>query len=303
MSPLRQALLGVLTALFSSTILLGSIVLSLAEGGQRATRAFTPTLSPTPVDTPKPGEPTFTPSPSPEPSSTPTYLLTDTCPPGPGWGRVVILPGDTLASIAVEHGTTREILIQGNCDEVDDPLYPGTELNVPLPTQVPTETNTSTPTVTPTPRPTNTRRPTRTPVVCSEPPAGWVSYTIRSGDTLYSIATAHGISVSTLMSANCLTSTIIHAGDTLWVPNVPTRTPRPTNTTIPTSTPAPSTSTSTPPSAPTSTPTNTATDTPTPTTPAPTNTPTWTSTPLPPANTPTPTPTDTPGPGLFYRQR
>lgn len=43
------------------------------------------------------------------------------------------------------------------------------------------------------------------------------SYTVKSGDTLFRIATAHGISVDSLKSINGLSSNLIHPGQTLSV--------------------------------------------------------------------------------------
>ncbi len=131
--------------------------------------------------------------------------------------------------------------------------------------------------------------PTRTFVPCGAP-YGWIQYTVQPGDTLYAIGQAYGVTVSQLQQANCLgSSTIIHAGEKLWVPNVITRTPSatPIDIIFDTETPTPS-----------ETPSPTSTDTGTPT-PTGTETPTATSTEEPsatPTDTPTETPTDTPPP-------
>ena len=147
------------------------------------------------------------------------------------------------------------------------------------PTAVPSSTAVSTPSL-----------PTLTPTECGAPP-GWGIYVVKAGDTLYSIASAQGITVAELQAANCLTSTIIHVGQELYVPNpdleVPTATPMRTATWTPTTSSLP----------PSSTPTLIPTDTPPPPTdtPLPSDTPTATS--LPPTDTPLPpTPTDTPVP-------
>ena len=46
------------------------------------------------------------------------------------------------------------------------------------------------------------------------------NYTVKSGDTLYSIANKYGISVDELKSSNGLTSNILSIGETLVIPNV-----------------------------------------------------------------------------------
>jgi LysM repeat protein len=50
---------------------------------------------------------------------------------------------------------------------------------------------------------------------------GWVAYTIRGGDTLSGLAAATGTDTATIMSANCLTSTTIIVGTTLYLPKQP----------------------------------------------------------------------------------
>jgi LysM repeat protein len=45
------------------------------------------------------------------------------------------------------------------------------------------------------------------------------AYTVRSGDTLYDIASAHGISVSALKKANAINGSRIHPGDVLRIPD------------------------------------------------------------------------------------
>lgn len=286
MSSMRQAMLGMLTALFSAFIIFGSMLLALTEGGQLLALAVTPASTSTPlppVDTPRPGEPTFTPSPSPLPSASPTPPPSAHCLMPPGWQTIDILPGDTLPGFASSSGVAIETLRAKNC-LTSDTLWPGNYIYIPIPTPIPTAT--AVPTDTPAPS-TDTpapRRPTATAkpeVVCSGPPPSWIAYTVRRGDTLSAIGRMYGVSAVELQSANCLTSTIIHPGQILRVPNVAPRLPSPTFTPRPTRTVPP-------------TPTTPPTNTPVPTdTPVPTNTPVPTDTPVP---TNTPVPTDTPMP-------
>ncbi|HKJ28354.1 MAG TPA: LysM peptidoglycan-binding domain-containing protein [Anaerolineales bacterium] len=74
-------------------------------------------------------------------------------------------------------------------------------------------------------------------------PGGWIKYTVKSGDTLFSISIKFQTTVYEIKNANCLVSNTIITGSTLWVPNNPTITP--TKTKVPTSTPKP-TATKTP---------------------------------------------------------
>jgi LysM repeat protein len=49
-------------------------------------------------------------------------------------------------------------------------------------------------------------------------PTASATYTVKSGDTLYSIALQFNVSVSALKSFNGLTSNVIHAGLVLKIP-------------------------------------------------------------------------------------
>ncbi|HSF81342.1 MAG TPA: LysM domain-containing protein, partial [Anaerolineales bacterium] len=205
MNPLRQALLGVLAAILSSAILIGSILLALTESGRQLARAVPPTPQP-PVSTPRPGEPTYTASPTAEPSATPTLQAALECPPPPGWVQTEVLPSENMASIAQFYGISEQELRQNNCDYVGSTFPSPVILNVPANTVTPTSTATATSTV----EPTRPRRPAATsaaaPRACGEPPGSWVDYIVQRGDTLYRIATSHGTTVPVLKYYNCLTS-------------------------------------------------------------------------------------------------
>ncbi|MBN1312844.1 MAG: LysM peptidoglycan-binding domain-containing protein [Anaerolineae bacterium] len=94
-----------------------------------------------------------------------------------------------------------------------------------------------TPTHTMTPVPSLTRRPVRTATFMQRPTAtrtpaqtacdiieDWVPYQVQPGDTLFLIGMRYGVRVDTLLDANCLDSTMIDTGQTIYVPPV---TPRP----------------------------------------------------------------------------
>lgn len=176
------------------------------------------------------------------------------------------------------------------------------------------------PTLTPIPLPSPTHMPTPAasalatdnappasltpiPLPSCGPPPTWVQYTVRRGDTLFSLARRTGTTVETVRQANCLVGNAIYAGQWLWlpfnprVPSYPTAITWPTLTREPTSTLTPATTdtpTSTPSPANTPTPTEMPTDAPTPS-PPPEDTPT--SSPSTPTLTPTlPSPTETPTP-------
>ncbi len=129
--------------------------------------------------------------------------------------------------------------------------------------------------------------PTETPVgpapptpTCAPKPEDWVTYYVKRGDTLYSLATRTGTTVARVTAVNCLSTTIIEIGQPLLLPRLP-----PTATPIVETIPAPVPATAT--SAPTALPVATATSTST-------EAPTASATALPTETATAPPPTDTP---------
>ncbi|MFZ5882628.1 MAG: LysM peptidoglycan-binding domain-containing protein [Chloroflexota bacterium] len=260
MKALRQMGGGFVIAVVSVLLVIGGISLSLAE-------TFAPALPPTPSPLPTTFAVEFA---SPLPSPTfPPVLPTDTlvsfptatlaqavCTIPPGWIPIIVGANDTLYSIAERYKTTAEVLDRNNCLN-NLPPAPGVTLYVP---PVPTVT-----------------------VIPCGPPAGWIrAHIVKAGENLYRISLLYRTTVAQLQSANCMgVSTIIHVGQVLWVPNVPTSTPAVTATATSTNTPLPSTATPT------------FTITPDFGTPTLTNTPAPTST-LPPTPSLTPFPSPTP---------
>jgi LysM repeat protein len=203
--------------------------------------------------------------------------------PPAGWVPYTVRPGDTLVALAYRYRINVSLLMQANC-LANQVLYAGQVIFVPSVV------------VTPTPRPP-----------CGPPP-GWVQYTVRPGDTLYSLAVRTRTTVYAIVQANCLVSYTIYVGQPLWLPSLPPPRPTATATLSPTVTDTPSaqpptgTVTPTPGDTPSATPpvgTPTLSPTPTPAeTPGATLTPTSTPTVLPPSATPplgtvTPTPIPT----------
>ena len=286
----RSLSTGLLTVLIVAATVLGALVLSVRGQPIGISELPVPTVT-LQFDAPSPTSlPTLTlaateavlasVTASPTPTSTPTRTPT-VCPIPPDWQRYIVGPFDTLSSIAQRFNLTPDQLAQTNC--LENPVVTvGQTIYVPG------------------------FKPTPTSVPCF-PPYNWTPYIVRPGDTLGSIAARYGISVYTLMRANCLTTSYIYSGQLLYVPftfPVATFTPVPI---IPTFTPTPPIGSPTPTIPPTDTPTAlpttpaiTVTTGPT-DTPAPTGTPAPTSTPAPtiaPTATSVPTvaPTETPPP-------
>jgi LysM repeat protein len=227
MKAFRDLTFGLLSAIASGIIVLGAVSLALVEGmavlPSPVVDLVTPTLliqiqaeQATIEQTSPPG---VTPSATAAATVTPPPLPS-VCPPPTGWVTYVIEPGDTVDQLARLHSITADTLRDANCLS-SDMLLPAYILYLPaLP-----------PTITPVVIP-----PTITPVPCG-PPWGWVSYTVRPGDTLFKLSLAYGVSVPQIQFANCMgSSTYIRYGQTLYLPYViPIRTAVPTA--IPTFTP------------------------------------------------------------------
>ena len=208
MKPLRQLSVGITIGLISAILVIGGIFLSLAE-------TFPSLATPTQIPpTLQLNFPSITPSLVSAQSETPTSTATGTpttvlasssptvcAPPPAGWIQISITAGDTVYSIAQRYRTTTEILSAANCLSSLELLAGSALLVPPVPATV-------------------------TVIPCG-PPIGWVrAYTVQPGDNLFRISISYGITVPQLQRANCMGSSItIFAGQRLWVPNVPTRTP------------------------------------------------------------------------------
>ena len=115
--------------------------------------------------------------------------------------RYTIRAGDTISSIAKKYGTTTQAVLTANGLRLSSIIYPGQTLRIPGKT-TPTGTGGSTPVTTTPPATTKAK-----------------TYTIRSGDTISSIAKKYKVTTAALLAANKLkiTSTI-YAGHTLKIP-------------------------------------------------------------------------------------
>jgi len=140
---------------------------------------------------------------------------------GPGWTTYLVRPGDSLATIARRHGTDAHALARVNGMGDADRLQVGRQLSVPVP-----------------PATDGTRARRRAaasglhPVDTSGAPA--LSYRVRDGDTVSTIAERSGSSIRAVLAANNLRPTgIVRPGQLLVLPSlnpvasVPTRRSRP----------------------------------------------------------------------------
>ena len=165
-----------------------------------ATPTIPPTLTFLPTATFLPG--TETPTNTVAPTNT-NIPISNTCATPVGWAQIRVQPNDTLDSLAAQYRVSKDELKKWNC-LVGDNLIVNTLLYVP---------------------------PVLTSTVagCTQGAVGWIkSYVVKSGDTMYAIATSYGTTQGLMKSVNCRSSDLIYVGELLWVPNVPTRTPFPT---------------------------------------------------------------------------
>jgi LysM repeat protein len=181
---------------------------------------------------------------------------------GPGWSgillvvvvAVTILGGMLLALADTRQG---EVVAEATQEPPAVPSstpLPDAQVIVPLPSPLPSPSPTPTPLPSPMPteqpvetpivtEPVETREPTATPTLTAtptpeptlipgmvercNPPEGWVPYTVRRGDTLFSLSLGHGAGVEAIKIANCLSSEVIIPGDVIYLPTAPLPTPPP----------------------------------------------------------------------------
>lgn len=142
-----------------------------------------------------PSNSTATPSPTPTQTATPSPSPSPTPSPTPTATTYTVKSGDTLSRIAASFGVSVSSIQQLNNLGTSTTIRVGQVLRIP--------TGGSTPTASPTPTPTPTQR----------------TYTIRSGDTLISIARRFGVTVSSIQELNNITNAnSIRVGQVLKIP-------------------------------------------------------------------------------------
>src|SRR5712692_4987110 len=112
--------------------------------------------------------------------------------PAAGYTIYVVQSGDTLSSIASQFSTTTEIIEQANHLADPNTLVPGEKIQVPL------KTATATPTI----------------------PANGLTYTVKAGNTLATIAASFNLTVDDLAKANSIKDVnSIAVGQVLIIPS------------------------------------------------------------------------------------
>ena len=145
---------------------------------------------------------------------------------------VSVAKGDSLWAIAQKYGTTVDSLRSLNgLSSTETLIKPGQTLKVDGSADTSssdTNNESSTTTTESSTTTTTTTKSTATTTPSVTVSANHVTYTVKSGDSLYTIAQAYGVTVASLRSSNTLGSAIL-PGQTLTI-NDPTKTPSTTTT-------------------------------------------------------------------------
>ncbi|EOT40401.1 LysM peptidoglycan-binding domain-containing protein [Enterococcus columbae] len=138
--------------------------------------------------------------------TTPTPAPSITTPSSTSGQTYTVVAGDSVWKIANQFGISMDNLRSWNNIQ-NNLIYPGQVLKVSQSTT--TTPSVSTPSTTPTkPAPSQ---------VATSPSTSTASYTVKAGDSLWAIATKHGLSVAQLKSMNSLSSDVIYPGQQLKV--------------------------------------------------------------------------------------
>ena len=118
----------------------------------------------------------------------------------------VVQAGDALFNIARKYGVSLNGLLQANNLKIDSVVLPGRTLTIPAG---------GTLAVSPTPASPGQATPTAAPAAT----AGAGTYVVQAGDSIYGIASKHGLKYGPLLKANGLTlESVLAPGRTLTIP-------------------------------------------------------------------------------------
>ncbi len=109
---------------------------------------------------------------------------------------------------------------QGRVTLVVSPTAPASPTGLVLPPPTSIDGGVATPLPPASPTAPNAASPSSTSASCT-PPAGWVSVTVASGETLAVLAGRYNTSEAELMTGNCLLVAVVATGSQLYVPGLP----------------------------------------------------------------------------------
>lgn len=125
-----------------------------------------------------------------------------------------VAAGETIWSIARQHGMTVEALLAANGLKASAVIYPGQKLALT------------------TPAPTPAAAPAPAPAAAAPAPAA-TTHTVAPGETVWAIARQHGMSVQAILSANGISdAAVIHPGQQLRIGAAPAPVPAAATTAI-----------------------------------------------------------------------
>jgi LysM repeat protein len=120
-----------------------------------------------------------------------------------------VKPGDTLGAIAARHNVSLADVFAWNNLTMRSIIHPGQKVKVGAGDAAPAPA--------PAAPPAALANASAAPASPAAPATG--SYTVKAGDTLWAIASRHGVKLSELLSANQLgMSSVIHPGNKLAIP-------------------------------------------------------------------------------------
>lgn len=111
-----------------------------------------------------------------------------------GWTLYRVQPGDTLFRLSLAAGVDVSEISRVNC-LLGGGLLAGTSIYLP-------------------------QAVAAIPTAQCGPPASWVSYVVQPGDTAFSLASLYGLSVNQVLAGNCLSSTQLRVGQSIFLPDV-----------------------------------------------------------------------------------
>lgn len=227
----RELLKGLAASALSLCVVMGALMLSLAEGlhfGSHRGASFPniqptstgiPVLEETPAVAEQPQEPEFLVD-----QAMMLTLMAETpeCVIRKDWKPYIIQPGDSLIKLAEVHLLSIKELKQGNCLSGDE-LTPGNIIFLPE-RKILLSPFAELPTITPNVEETAEFTPTPQSAECV-PPEGWSPYVVTENDSLRSLSQQLGVSIFAIKEANCLSyPLVVEAGDILYLPLLATPT-------------------------------------------------------------------------------
>jgi LysM repeat protein len=208
---LSTATVLALNGLSTKSLIFPGQVLKLTSTTAAPTPAPTTPVTTTPVTT----TPVATTPVTTAPTSAPTTSTPTTSTPA----TYTVKAGDTVSGIAGRYKLSTATVLALNGLTTKSLIFPGQVLKLTSTTAAPTPAPTTPVATAPTSSPTTTTTST--------------TYTIKSGDTVTSIAAKYGVTVTAILDANGLSaSSIIYSGRTLIIPGTSTTEPAQVGTSI-----------------------------------------------------------------------